>query len=232
MAKIKLGPMVGQASGAIGATVFSHNRYGAYVRQRVIPTISTTAYALAAKAALAAVSAAWGTLTDAQRTAWQTWAANNPMTDRLGDRQVLTGHAAYVQINGRLTAAGQTNLAVPPIGDGPLGITSASLVADIGPGGFVLTFAATPLAATEMMELRACVVPDDSINYVKNYLRQVGYSAAAQATDWDFEPELTARFGTLQVDQWVHCMLSVLDNATGLRSQPFFCKTAIVDTTA
>jgi len=231
MAKIKLGPMVGQASGAIGATVFSHNRYGAYVRQRVIPTISTTTYALNAKSRLSTVSAAWSVLTDAQRTAWQTWAANNPMTDRLGDRQVLTGHAAYVQINGRLTAAGQTNLAVPPIGDGPVGITSASLVADIGPGGFVLTFAATPLGATEALELRACVVPDDSIVYVKNYMRQVVYSAAAQATGWDFETELTARFGTLQVDQWVHCLLSVLDFSTGLRSQPFSCKVAVIDTT-
>jgi len=230
MAKVKLGPMVGQASGAIGATVFSHNRYGAYVRQRVIPTLSTTAYAMNAKSHLATVSAAWGILTAAQRTAWQTWSANNPITDRLGDRQVLSGHAAYVKINGRLTAAGQTNLDVPPIGDGPTGITSASLVADIGAGGWALAFAATPLAATEMMELRACVVPDDSIQYVENYLRQVTYSAAAQATAWDFEAEMLARFGTLQVGQWVHCMLSVLDKATGLRSQPFKCSVAITTT--
>jgi len=230
MAKIKLGPMVGQASGAIGATVFSHNRYGAYVRQRVIPTISTTIYALAAKSRLSTVSAMWGALTDAQRTAWRTWAANNPITDRLGDRQILTGHAAYVKINAGLMAAAESTLSVPPVGEGPAGLTSCSLVADIGAGGWVLTFAATPLGADDKLELNACLVDDDSINYVKNYLRQVCFSAKAQATGWDFQTEFEARFGTCQVGQIVHAYLSVYDTVTGLRSQPMKCSCAVTTT--
>ena len=230
MAKIKYGPLVGSMSGSIGATTFSQNRYGTYVRRRAIPTRSTTSYAMAAKARLSAVSSLWSELTEAQRIAWRVWAGNNPITDRLGDRQVLTGHAAYVGINSGLSAAAETLLDVPPLGEAPAALESASLVADIGAGGFVLTFAATPLGATERLEVNACVVSTDSVNYVSNYLRQIMFSPAAQATGMDFETELEARLGALQVGQWIHCFLAVFDNATGLRSQPIRLRVAVTST--
>ena len=50
MAKVILGPTIGMASGSVGAAVFSHNRYGTYIRRRATPTVSQTEAALAAKA--------------------------------------------------------------------------------------------------------------------------------------------------------------------------------------
>lgn len=230
MAKVLFGPMVAKASGSVGGTVFSHNRYGTYTRRRAQPTISTTSYALEAKARMATASSAWSDLTGPQRIAWATYAANNPITDRIGERQVLTGHACYVGIASSLAASGEAAIDVPPTDDAPIGLTSCSLVADIGAGSFELTFAATPVGADEMLILQAAVVDTASVNYVQNLLRQVTFSTKAQATAWDFQTELEARFGTLQVGNYIHCMLSVFDTLTGLRSQPMRCSVGVTTT--
>jgi hypothetical protein len=136
MAKVTLGPMVGQASGSVGATVFSRNRYGTYTRRRAIPTVSTTSDAMNAKARLSGASQAWGSLTAAQRLSWSNWALANPITDVLGVQQALTGHAAFVGNYCRMNKSGDTELDVPPVSGAPAALTSLTGTWDIGAGTF------------------------------------------------------------------------------------------------
>jgi hypothetical protein len=241
MAKIVLGGLASQVSGAVGGIVFSRNRSGAYIRSRVHPTISQTAFALDAKATMGAVSREWGVLTDAQRMAWATWAANNPVTDRMGMKQILAGNAAYMKLNGRLACMGIASSVTPPVLSAPPALETAVLTADIGAGDFEIDFTATPLAATHCAWVEVAVTEGLNQAYVKNRLKFIGCSAAAlvakvtaitQPADYAMTLELgvIARFGTLVVGQLVTCYVSVVSNANGQVSSPMVCS-ALVTTT-
>ena len=230
MAKIKYGPLIARASGKEGGTVFSHNRFGPYVRTWAKPIKSTTTFALAAKSRLAAISQAWAALTDAQRLSWTNWAAANPFTDTLGDSQTLDGHQAYVQINGRLAAAGLAQITAPPLAGAPPALTALSATFDIGAGTTVLTTAVTPLAANHRLWIQCAKTSRTSINYIVNLLKFAGVSAAAQATGFDYQAIVEARIGALSAGQKLFLYVSVFDGTTGLLSPPMRVEGTIVTT--
>jgi hypothetical protein len=208
------------ASGKLGGIVASHNRGGAYFRTHVVPTKATTADAMAAKARLSNLSTAFNGLTVAQQAAWNAWASTNPIVDRIGNQQILQANAAYIAINARLVQASESTLSAPPLGTQPDALTSVSLSLDIGAGSFGITFAPTPLGATERLWLQTCVTDSPTINYVTNLLRVTSIEAAATVSPIDFQTSIEAKFGTLVVGQTVHVFASVLDNATGQLSRP------------
>jgi len=214
------GPLAGQISGRLGASIFSHNRGGPYIRNGTIPTKVTSQYATNIKTILAARSAAWQGLTAAQRLEWVEYARQNPIQNRLGLQKTLTGHQAYISINHRLAQAGDTLLSVPPIGGPPDSLTSLSLSLDIGAGDFKASFAATPLAADDRLWLQAAVLPSAGCTYIGNLLKLIKISDKAQATDYDFQADCEARFGALQVNDRITVVASVFDSATGLLSNP------------
>lgn len=218
--KVTPGPLVGQMSGRLGSAIASHNKGGPYFRNGTIPVTSTTSYALAAKARLGSQSQSWTSLSAANRQAWEEWAAQNPIVDRLGFQRILSGIAAFNQINTRLGAAGQTLLTTPPIIASPGSLLTLVVDGDIGAGDMDLTFTATPLGAGQMLWIRACLVDSPAINNVNSLLRFIGVSAAAETSPFDIETLVTNRFGTPVVGQTLHVFVSVFDSATGLISPP------------
>lgn len=95
-----LSPVYSQASGAIAGIVYSHNRGGQYTRARTTPTDPSTAGQNAVRLAMSNAVARWGnTLTPSQRQAWETYAANVPVLDRLGQQIFLTGQQQYNRTN-------------------------------------------------------------------------------------------------------------------------------------
>ena len=230
MAKIKTGGLAGQISGSIGSTTYSRNRYGAYIRNRSIPVKSFTLYAMAAKSRLTECSQAWGSLTAAQRLAWSNWAQANPVTDSLGEKQVLDGHAAYVQINTRMLVAALAKLTAPPLVAAPAPLSTLTATWDIGAGDYALTFATTPLGASKSLWLTGCVVNNVSKVYVQNLLRFIACSAANLATGYDAQSVTETRLGALSVGQKVVYYASVFDRTTGLLSAPLRVEGTVVST--
>ena len=115
MALIKLGPMVGQASGSIGATTFSHGRSGTYTRRRAIPVNPMSAAQSAIRAGFGAANANWrDVLTPAEREGWKDYAAQTPITNRLGDRVPLTGNAMFAAFNAQWYRVHGTFVDTPP----------------------------------------------------------------------------------------------------------------------
>jgi len=97
---IKLGDIVGQASGSLRSSTYSHNRYGAYVRNRAIPTNPQSARQSTVRTLMQSLTALWGsTLTSAQRAQWTTYGANVAVINRLGETIYLTGLNHYVRSN-------------------------------------------------------------------------------------------------------------------------------------
>ena len=97
---IKLGDVVGQASGSLRSSTYSHNRYGAYIRNRAIPTNPNSARQSTVRTLMQVLAALWGgTLTPEQRADWTAYGANVPVINRLGESINLTGLNMYIRSN-------------------------------------------------------------------------------------------------------------------------------------
>jgi hypothetical protein len=220
MAKVLHGTLAGSVSGSVGSETYSRNRYGAYVRNRAKPVIPVTEYVLNAKARMSGQSSRWNAVNADSRVAWTTWAQTNPIVDRLGQSQTLTGHAAFVGLNSRLDFAGVSTIDVPPILAAPPALTSLTATFDAGAGDFELNFTPTPIGSNLRIWVQAAVVDRVSINYVKNLLKNILVSPANQTTGLDIQAAVITRFGGLSIGQKVVVMASVFDDRTGLLSVP------------
>ncbi len=163
MALIKLGAMVADARGSIGGTVFSRNRYGAYVRNKTKPINPNTALQQEVKASLAFLTDRWSqTVTAAQRTAWDLYAASVVMTNKLGESINLSGFNHYIRSNLALKRAGRTLVDAGPVifeipdADPTFAVTGseatqeltftydATLAWDTETGGYIFFYQGTP----------------------------------------------------------------------------------------
>lgn len=170
-------------SGKIRGIVASHNRGGQYFRGLTVPVNPNTAQQQAVRNALSSLQVIFSnTLTTAQRTGWQTYATNTPVTDVLGDSITLTGQQMFVKCNTLRSQAGLTIITAPP---GVYGlaaitipvptITAAGTTASVAftntdawageVGGALLVYASRPMGAT--------------INYFKGPYRFAGKVAGA-----------------------------------------------------
>lgn len=227
MAKIRLGALAGAVSGSIGTWVFAHNRGGAYIRNRATPDTFTSPEALAAKSRLATQSQLWQSLDAAGRLSWQIYANQNPIVDSLGEKRLLTGHQAFVGINTRLSAAGQTIISVPPSLPAPMGFDTMTMTSVEG-GDTELTFSPA-LSADEMLWVRAVQVSSPAINFVKNLLKFCGVSAKAATSPADITSLIEGRIGSAVVDHAMHVWIQRLNTVTGLLG-PVISASTIVTT--
>lgn len=110
---------IGAISGSVGGNVFSHNRFGQYMRLRSIPVNPQSQRQNKIRAAIQSLSAAWsGVLTAAQRAAWELYAANISRTNAVGGAIKLTGFNHYIRAN---SVRVQSDLA--EVDDGPTTLT-------------------------------------------------------------------------------------------------------------
>lgn len=227
--KLKLGPIVAQASGSIAGTVFSRNRAGWYARTRAIPTNPNTDAQQLVRGLFATISQAWAALTTAQRASWENWANQNLVTDVLGDQIQLSGHQAHQKLNTRLAFIGSTVITDPPVEAAPTGLTSITQTGDLGTGDFDLVFAASPTDTDDKLWMRAALINSAGVTYHTNALRFTGVSSAAETTPFDNLAQITAKFGTPIVGQTLHMQVSVIDTLTGLRSGELHSDVVITD---
>jgi hypothetical protein len=109
-------PIIGEGSGSMGGTTYSHNRYGQYMRNRRVPVNPNTALQDAVRTVFADLAQRWNsTLLTAQRSAWNNYAANVAVKDKLGQDIYLTGLNHYLRSNCALIQGGLTR-----VDDGPV----------------------------------------------------------------------------------------------------------------
>ncbi|MEN6333696.1 MAG: hypothetical protein ABFE01_05505 [Phycisphaerales bacterium] len=88
-------------AGAIGTMVGMMNKSGMCFRNRVIPANPNSVAQQGVRADLASLSLAWSeTLSDAQRAAWEAWAATLTFMSSLGTPYRISGFNAFVAANG------------------------------------------------------------------------------------------------------------------------------------
>lgn len=94
-------PILGtDLSGKLGGIVASHNAGGVYFRAATIPTNPNTPFQQVVRTAVAALTAAWNdALPQIQRDAWDLYADNVKLTNRIGEQINVSGLAMYVRSN-------------------------------------------------------------------------------------------------------------------------------------
>jgi len=98
----------GTISGKMGGVVFSRNRFGAYVRSRIVPVNPNTSFQQAARSRVSVLTARWlDTLTDVQRSEWETYGVAVPTVNRVGLTINPTGLNRYLAVNALRLQAGQ-----------------------------------------------------------------------------------------------------------------------------
>ena len=206
-------PILGNLRGKVGANVWSHNRGGDYVRRAVTPTNPNSTRQQTMRTMLADYASNWSRgLTGPQRSAWNTWAGQQPKEGPLGNTIHLTGINGYVWCNCHIQDAGDAPITDPPgvVAPDPLDTLaidiSAITTADV-------TFTATPLPANRRIVLFMSLPQPGAAEPNFKQCRIVGYSDAAQASPWAATLPFGVATGSLVV-----FFAAIYEAATGLFS--------------
>lgn len=113
--QIKFGGIVSDARGSLGGAVFSRNGSGAYVRQRTTPINPKTQRQSDIRAIWASVTKDWDLLlSQAERDAWEVYAANLVESNKLGEDIRHSGFNQYQSANVTSINAGLTAIVDAP----------------------------------------------------------------------------------------------------------------------
>ncbi len=115
-----------------------------------------------------------------QQAEWQSWASLNPVVNRLGLSQIVSGINAYVMLNARLVQSGDPIITNPPVSTGPAQFTGLAITPTVA-ATLSVAFTGTPDAGVKMLlwqTLPGTAGRNDNFNQA----RLVGYSAEAITT--------------------------------------------------
>ena len=179
--------MMTQASGSVGGMTASRNRGGNYMRARAIPTNPNTPNQIAVRALMSSLTSIWSSiLTAAQRAAWETYAANVPLTNPLGDQIIVTGLNMYIRTNVPAAQVGLTRIDAAPTTFNLGSLTPISLgTLNTPPGVANINFDNTDEWATVTggyLLIQSSIDVSPSINYFTGPYRQTAGIAGDTAT--------------------------------------------------
>lgn len=110
MATIKTGAVVAEIRGSLGGNVFSRNKGGAYVRQRVKPINPNTPKQAQVRGTFGTLQARWRSLTQAQQDTWKAAVANYTAVNRVGDTIQYTPLQLFTRCNMTLIEGGEAQI--------------------------------------------------------------------------------------------------------------------------
>lgn len=222
---IRMG-MGGQLSGSVGGVVAARNSGGAYLRNRTVPVNPNSVRQQEARAAFAAISTAWRGLTVAQRSAWDAYAVESPVLNRLGESITISGSAHYVRTNAFRLAAAAARLDVAPVTPGESTLSAITIATYSFANGFTLTaFGATAIGPGIIQ-----VGPPVSagVSFFKGPFTLLFSGPFADELVADVNPtELTPRYGTWTLGQRRFIRIRGSDAAGRLSNRVIIPLTAI-----
>lgn len=127
-------------SGSIGGVVASHNRGGVYFRQRSTPVNPNTSFQQEVRSLFANLQAAWGSvLTNAQRSAWDSYALATPINNVLGSPINIGGKGMFTRGNTPRLQAGLSQVNAGPTVSGLPALTSPGITSLTASTGVMIT---------------------------------------------------------------------------------------------
>ncbi len=194
--KIKLGSNIADARGKLNGHVFSKNRYGNYVRNKVTPVNPSTAYQTTVRNRLAGISSAWAGLTAAQRAAWNSAVSSYGKTNIFGDIINPSGKTLHQKLNNELLICSEAAITAPPVPAAVDAFTAISIAIAAGAATAALTYAPA-IAANHKVKVYATPGLSAGVSFVKSEYRLLAVIATADASPYSFKAAYEARFGAL-----------------------------------
>lgn len=212
----------------LNGSVFSKNRAGNYLRNKVTPVNPQTSFQQAARNLLTQFSQAWRALTQTQISSWNAAVEDFSTTDIFGDARNPSGKNLYTKLNINLALVGVAPISTPPLVGSVLPATSISVAADGPAVALDVTFTPTPVPANTAWILRATRPLSPGKTFVKSDLRVIAVLDAAEASPYDALAEYQAKFGNLVVGEKVFVTLQAVNKITGQAGVQLSASTIVV----
>lgn len=184
MANIRLGAILADARGSIGSTVFSRNRGGVYIRNRVKPTNPQSDLQVAARAHLSTCQAYYrDTLTSVQRDSWEAAAQTATFPNKLGEMVKVTAINLFVMVNTLRLVAAQTILATSPAP--PFKSVAPTLTFTVSAATGLKVTAITPaIAVGSFLMLYISAAKGNQVNYYRGPYVTRSTKASTDTVPW------------------------------------------------
>lgn len=219
--KVKWGQGVTDGRGKQGGAVFSRNRGGAYIRNKVTPSNPKSASQTLQRNQLANYSQGWRGLTDAQRNEWNAAAPNFPYTDQFGDTYILSGQNLYIALNTSLIRAGGTAITAPPTAGSVSAPTTMTVTMAKGTPAASVAFTVSPVPANTGWNLYATTGMSAGRSFVSSQLRYIATIPAAGTTPYNALTAYTTKFGVVpSAGQKVFWQIVPVNLTTGQQGTP------------
>jgi hypothetical protein len=127
MALVKNPFYSGEASGQVGALVAARNRTGPYIRQNAKPVQPRTPTQTKQRYDFVGVSNEFLNLSTTRVEAWNDFANNYTVTNRLGDSTRIIGRNWFIALNSRLLRGNVSVVYEPPLNPEPTFLPGVSL---------------------------------------------------------------------------------------------------------
>lgn len=216
--KAKFGAIVVDGRGKIGGHVASKNRYGSFFRTKVTPSNPQTPYQSNARSLLAAISKAWGDLTDAQRAKWNSAVGTFMKTNVFGDAVKPTGKNLFTTCNINLVLAGQSQITTPPT---PPSFPTVSIDKIGIQSGVAKVYLTSSPGSSYYIKIESTEPLPAGVSNVSNRYKLITV-AAATTSPIAFGSEYTDRYGvTLAITDKIGVRCTLIDITTGICSGSF-----------
>lgn len=222
---------VGQLSGSAGSITASHNRYGSYLRNRVIPVNPNSTTQSLIRGRFGALAQAWRTLTESQREGWRNLSTQVPILNAQGNSIILAGNAFFNKLNLNRLTHGFARIDDAPALDSPPQITALSFVATAATATIAMSYLAVGAAVTTRWQISASAPRSPGQDFVnRGSLKRIASFPGNEATPIALGTLYAVVFGTgwtLQVGMEIVIELSGM-SANGFVTEPVQRQSIIV----
>lgn len=217
MALIKLGGLAQDVRGSLNGTTFSRNKGGAYVRTKVSPVQPRSPAQLRQRLIFGNNAKAWSTLTDTQRAAWLSFAQANPLVNVFGDSIIISGLAAYQQLNSVLGTIAMPLISDPPTDKSVIPLVPLdNLIASASTGFVQVSTLTQTTVPTSQWYVFATPNLQPGITPNKTFYRFVGsYVSMATSTTFDLTSNWQAIFGVPIAGKKIWAIVATVNTDTG-----------------
>jgi hypothetical protein len=221
MTKVKFSALISEMRGKLNGSVFTKNRYGNALRNKVTPVNRRTSYQQAIKQRFTFYSQKWRSLSPEQVNAWNAATEDFKSSNVFGDSIRPTGSNLFCALNANLALIGLPEITNPPLQKSIDGIKKFSLEVSAVPASekFEITFDPSPTAAdvVHLVLATRCYSPGKS--YVQGEYRLIGTIPSGTMGSYDALDDWKAKFGTLVSGQLVSVKLVPVHRTTGCKSK-------------
>jgi hypothetical protein len=219
MARVKFSALISEMRGKLNGSVFTKNRYGNSLRNKVTPVNRRTSFQATIKTLFTSFNQKWRSLTADQQKAWNAAVEDFKKTNIFGDSYKPSGINLFSELNTNLALIGSAEIDKPPLPVNVPGISEFTIDVDstLGAEKFDIDFTPTPTSAdvVHMVMATRCYSPGKS--YVKSEYRSIATIPSGTAAPFDALTAWTDKFGLLTKDQMVSVKLVPVHKVAGIK---------------